>query len=134
MEWLVLRKRADKSGPEPDLEAGEAWPLAGVELVGAAPKNAELSTGYVARGQGEGWIELGGLRLAEDPSGLWVHADEIILHLEGGAVRYKVVENPGYVADLDAPGDWPAEPSGPLEEPHRVEHRYLLKHVSGGRG
>lgn len=129
MEWLVLRKRADKSGPEPDLAGGESWPLAGVELVGEAPKNAQLSTGYVAQGQMEGWIELEGFRVVEDRAGIQVHAEAIVLKLVNGTLRYRVLENPGLIADPEGHPGRACQYEGC--EGHRVEHQYTLKLAKG---
>lgn len=55
---LELHKLADRSGPTPDFANGETWPMAGMELVGKAPKKHNFSDDLVNRGAGEGWLEI----------------------------------------------------------------------------
>lgn len=96
--------------PDTPGDAHEPWPLAGVEIVGDPPDECEVSTGFIARGKAEGWIELEGENVMHRPGGppsnLWavthtfVQAKAIVFHLAGGDVTYKVMHQPDkYVAD-----------------------------------
>lgn len=136
---MELRKLADKRGPEPPRnipdEAGnlpdpsrphgallQSWPLAGVVLVGPAPTEHNFSDAFVARAMEDGYLELEGMRLA------WTEGyernpvltgDAIVLHLQGGDLRYEVLEHPGRYDDA-------AEPSG-----KRVSHEYRCRLAQG---
>lgn len=96
---LQLRKRADKTGDEP--KDGGAWPLARVELVGAAPKDHSFADTFVARAIADGYLELTNPRVTSTATtkpysrGPVVTGDEIVLHLHGGDLRYRVLEHPG---------------------------------------
>ncbi len=115
---LELRKRADKSGPAPDLEAGESWPLARVELVGEAPAQHNFADSFVARAIADGYLEFENARVAT-PEGYArnpvLTGDAIVLHLSTGDLRYEVLEHPGRYVDPD-------EPSG-----YRVTHEYRCR-------
>lgn len=125
---LTIRKLADKTtgervtrydqetgakklvNPATDGDDHEPWPLAGVEAVGEVPAEVDFPTHFVARGKAEGWITLEGEEVVHRPGGppdnVWavthtmVQAQEIVLHLASGDVRYKVVHQPDkYVAE-----------------------------------
>ena len=113
---LELRKRADKTGPEPP--AGEPWPLAGVELVGEAPKSHNFADTFVARAMQDGYLEFEEMSIAATEGygrNPVVTGTAIVLHLAGGDLIYEVGEHPGRYDDA-------GEPSG-----KRVTHEYRCK-------
>lgn len=61
-----IRIRADKSGPAP--EPGEAWPVAGVEILGDLPDEISIPTSFVQRHLNAGWLEVVGAGWVERPS------------------------------------------------------------------
>lgn len=77
---LHLRKRADKTGSEPDLENGESWPLAGVDIMGDPPSAHSFSRDFVLNAATEGWMTLG--------------QGSLTLHLLSGDLVYRIVEAP----------------------------------------
>lgn len=124
---LTIRKLADRSegtrisrfNPETgerfladpsDPDTPKAWPLAGIQIEGKPPKEAELTTSWVANGAAEGWIQLENARPVHRPGGppenpwalthTFLHADVIVLKTVEGDVRYSVV---------DSPDKWPTE-------------------------
>lgn len=111
---LQLRKRADKSGDPP--AEGEAWPLSHVELVGDAPREHNFADTVIGRYMADGFAEFVTPRLAATEAtgedGVTraysrnpvLTGDEIVLHLEGGDLRYRVTEHPGRYADENEPG------------------------------
>lgn len=125
LEPLSVRKLADKSvgtrvsrfDPEtgerilvnPETNAAEPWPLAGVEIVDEAPRYTRVPVSWVAKGRAEGWITLEGEEVVHRPGGpvenLWgtthtfVHADALVIHTVDGDVRYEVVHQPDKYAD-----------------------------------
>jgi hypothetical protein len=100
VNYLEIRKRADKTGPAPP--DGTPWPLAGVELASTPPKEHALSDVFVAQGLAEGWISLGQGKLTLH----FTNHDDVV---------YDIVEAPGRYEDAD-------ELSGV-----RQENRYLLR-------
>lgn len=140
---LTLRKRADRSKGERvvrfDEETGERklvnpatpgtdhepWPLAGVELVGDAPKQHNFADSFVARALRDGYLEfknpraevteVDGVQYSRNPV---VTGDEIVLNLATGKLRYRVVEPPGRYRDKD----------GSVRE----SHEYRCRLVKGG--
>jgi hypothetical protein len=76
-----LNKAAKEAGVRPPYREVETYPLKHVELVGDAPAEHNFASSFVARAMGEGWLSLA--------------RGEIVLHLEGGDLRYTVVEPPG---------------------------------------
>lgn len=94
----------------PETNAVEPWPLAGIEIVGDAPSYTHVGTSWVAKGKAEGWITLEGEEIVHRPSGpsdnVWgapahtfVQAEALIIHTVDGDVRYKVVHQPDKYAD-----------------------------------
>lgn len=87
---LQLRKRADRTA-EPDNDG--RFPLAGVELVGEAPAEHAFRYAWLFDAVREGWAE--------------VSPDTVVLHLTGGDVTYRIVDNwpngAGVNVELDTP-------------------------------
>lgn len=88
-ETLQLRKRADKSGDEPNFKKGESWPLAGVQLLADPPKTHSFSVEFVGRATAEGWMS--------------IERGTIILHTDGSDVVYRIVRPPGQYNSDDKP-------------------------------
>lgn len=118
---LVIHKMADKSGPEPDLEAGESWPLAGIRLLDA-PEVCTVSTSYVEQARNEGWVTLEGESVVVRPAGpaddqfksvhVFHQCDAIVFHTVDGDVRYLVTHQPDKYAcaeDATYPDQVPAK-------------------------
>lgn len=105
---LHLRKRADKTGPEPPRDADgnllQPWPLAGVEATAPLPDSHRFATSIVYRGIDEDWITT-----TTDDAG---DVATITLHLDDGDAVYRVDHQPGiYCCFCDAKlGRWPANP------------------------
>lgn len=125
VEALTVRKLADTSEGtrvvrfdpvtgekllvNPDTNAVEPWPLAGVEIVGNVPTFTAVPTSWVGKAKAEGWLTLEGERVEHRPGGpadnVWgtthtfIHADAIVIHTVGGDVRFKVAKNPDKFAD-----------------------------------
>jgi hypothetical protein len=82
----------------------EAWPLAGVRIMGKPPSRAKLPHSWVQRGVGEGWLDLEGQSVVHRPGGpasdpwrvthTFIHAEAIVFKTVDGDVRYVVEENP----------------------------------------
>ena len=115
---LTVRKRADRTGPEP--AAGEAWPLAGVDILDP-PLLAKVPTSFVDRASLEGWVTVEGARVVVKPGGpptdpwrpdkvhTFRHLDAFTIHAATGPVRYRVTRQPDkYTAGGDPV---PAEPA-----------------------
>jgi hypothetical protein len=125
VEPLTIRKVADQSEGtrvthfdpvtgerlliNPDTNAVEPWPLAGVKIVGDTPRSTRVPTTWVAKAKAEGWLTLEGEDIVHRPGGsaenrwgtthTFVHADAVVLHTLDGDVRYKVVHQPDKYAD-----------------------------------
>lgn len=103
---LELRKRADKSGDEP--EPGTAWPLQHVEVTGDLPAKHNFADTFVARAIHEGYLSVENMRIGttvnydRDPV---ITGDAFILHLVDGDVRYRIIDHPGRYADPDGGPD-----------------------------
>lgn len=82
---LRLRKRADRSGPEParnaDGKPETPWPLAGVDIEGDPPERHHFPVDMVTKAVGEGWISLNQGRLT--------------IHTLDGDVIYRIDRTPG---------------------------------------
>jgi len=113
MQGLVIRKHADKSGPQPD---DGPWPLAGVSLV-SAPKVTTISTSLLQQAVGEGWASVEGANAVVRPAGptqdvwnsthtgqphVFIHHDRIVFHTLDGDVVYRVTRQPDKYADHGA--------------------------------
>lgn len=103
---LVVRKRADKTGPEP--APGQSWPLLGIELEDP-PDTCRVPTAWVNKAVAEGWVTLEAPTVVMRPAGpggdptanvhQFIHADTLVVHTLDGDVRYRVVRQPDkYVA------------------------------------
>jgi hypothetical protein len=90
----------------PELEH-EAWPLAGIELGDGdnpPPKRTSISTGKVAEGIAEGWIEAEGTTEIyrhggpkDNPTAVihgFLHHDALVFHTVNGDYRYRVTGQP----------------------------------------
>lgn len=125
-QGLTIRKLADHSGggsrvPGVDPDTGkralinpatgrvEPWPLLGVVIQGEAPQRCTVSTKFIEKGVGEGWISMEGARGVARPGGSgaqpwakaysFVHAEAVVFHCVGGDVRYRVTHQPDKYAD-----------------------------------
>lgn len=134
-------------------EAHEPWPLAGVVLEDA-PEETVISTGYVARGIAEGWIEGVNARPVVRPAGpthvdwhsgvtgqphVFVHYDALIFHTLDGDVTYRVVHQPDKYADhaeatdpeavepFEADDETPVTPEAYAAGATRVDHFYGIE-------
>lgn len=124
-----IRIRADKSGPAP--EAGEPWPVAGVEILGDLPDEVSLPTSFVQRHLSAGWLEVVGAGWVERPSRAgavegeggsaaiapdhrnpnggpiphaFMHVERLIFDtLNHGRVEYVVTHQPDKYVDSDDP-------------------------------
>lgn len=102
---LHLVKHADRSGDQ--LDDG-SWPLSHVELIGDPPAVWGAADTFVARAAADGYLrfenmrigtsEAGGVPYPRDPV---ITGDSIVLELEGGDLRYRVVEHPGRYLEAD---------------------------------
>lgn len=114
----------------------EAWPLAGVELVGEAPKRTRVSTTYIAKGRSEGWIDVEGETIVHKPGGpdvepwrvthTFVHLDTVVFKLADGELRYRVTRQPdkydgGPEAGTGKPTDVAADPETSVEWSYDLE-------------
>lgn len=128
---LQIRKLADRSSgdrvarydpvtgakklvnPDTPGDDHEPWPLLGIQLLDDPPlRSCRVSTGMVAQGQHEGWIEVEGGEMVHRPGGpasdpwrlthSFRQADAIVFKTVDGDVRYEVVRNPDkFVAGSD---------------------------------
>lgn len=115
---LRIRKLADRSGGEQaklaDLPGSPpgTWPLAGIVIDGDPPEVAVIPMAWVRRGHEAGWLELENARVVQRPAGpaddptrdlhTFTHADTIIIHADGGDIRYRVTHQPDkYHVDAD---------------------------------
>jgi hypothetical protein len=102
----------------PEIEH-EPWPFAGIAIEDEPPKTCAVSTGFVADGREEGWIEVEGEELVHRPGGpaqnpwsvthTFVHLQAIVLKTVDGDVRYRVVRQPdkdGEAGDPEAEVRW----------------------------
>jgi hypothetical protein len=112
-----FRKLADESGGPAAFAAergpqvlGEQsspvdhWPLAGVEIVGDPPQEANLPMDYVRRAVAEGWMVGDGENVVHRPGGppqdkwrvthTFVHYDTITVKTTTGDLRYRVAHQP----------------------------------------
>lgn len=127
-ELLRIRKVADMSSGvrvvrydtvtghkllvDPVDDAVRPWPLLGVRIEGAPPRETAAGTTFVAQAIAEGWIAGSGERVVHRPGGpaanVWqkthtfVHYDELTIRTLDGDVRYRVTHQPDKYAD---PGD-----------------------------
>jgi len=81
-------------------------PFLGIRVEGKPPKKTTLSTGFVAKGKHEGWIEVEGERAVHRSGGpvdnpwaagtthSFVHCDFIVIKTVDGDLRYRVTEQP----------------------------------------
>lgn len=150
MEGLVLRKLADRSKGtrlvrydeqsgqkyllNPHTNQREGWPLLGVRIEneGGPPEEIRISTGKVAEGRREGWIEAEGetpvVRSGGPPEDPWrdshtfIHLDAVTFKTVDGDFRYEVVVNPD---------KWPKEKDGNAGHGGEVLHFYDLRRADG---
>ncbi|HEX8106098.1 MAG TPA: hypothetical protein VF516_00155 [Kofleriaceae bacterium] len=130
---LVVRKRADRTGPEP--APGQPWPLLGVELVDA-PDTCRVPTNWVNKAVAEGWAELVGPAVvmrpggpASDPASVlhqFLHAEALRIHTLDGPVTYRITRQPDkYVAG--GADDEPVTAEAYAAGDTQVDHWYELE-------
>jgi hypothetical protein len=148
-QGLRIRKLADRSEgervPVYDPETGdswltdpategtdpEPWPLAGIELIGGAPKRVTVPTKVIWKGVSEGWIEVEEETLVHrsggPPEDAWRlthtfrHIDAFTIDTVDGPVRYEVTQQPD---------KWPDEKDGDAGFGGDVRHVYVARLVS----
>ncbi len=99
----TVRKHADRSG---ELNEDGSWPLSHVSIVGDPEVEWGVSDTYVAKAVQEGWLsfenptvlttEVDGIAYSRGPV---LTGSEVVLDVEGGELRYEVLEAPGRYRD-----------------------------------
>jgi hypothetical protein len=140
---LEVRKLADKSQEErikkydPDTGAPklvnpttpgddhEAWPFAGLEIVGEAPKRTRVAYSWVTSGMAEGWLELEGITPVHKPGGptgdpwrvthTFLHAEALVLKCVDGEVRYRVTRQPDKYGEDGKPSSLAGDPTSSVD-------------------
>lgn len=113
-QGLVLRKRADKSGPEP--AQGQPWPLLHVELLSPAPVQWGFSSQYVDAAIADGWMTWAGDPLDHevepDPGGQFKNLGRQTLHFPGDRLVLELKDEHGADIEIVYRITDPPEPPG----------------------